>query len=231
MGKESIQSMEAENKAAGEHHVKDFTSTGHIHTEIAAGPYTGLEKPLKERVAADHTRASIQLKAEHQKELAVLKAQEVQKLADLKAEHAMTEGGTGIWDKLKGSVDPIKLAEKRQLKAEIARAKESLKAEQDYETAALNAKRDKENAALAAAEKLSRSDKIPHPDARDAGMHTGSSGAPLPNTVVYQQPMQQPMMQPVLQQPHFVQQPVAMAAQPVAVAAQPVAAQPAQATY
>jgi hypothetical protein len=224
MGKESIESMEADHKA-GEHHVKDFTSTGHVHTDIAAGPYTGLERPLKERVAADHERASVQLKAEHQKELAALKAEEVQKLADLKAEHAMTEGGTGIIDKLKGRVDPIKQAEKMQLRAEIARAKEAIKAEHGYETAALKSKRDKEIAALSAAEKLSHpSDKMAHPavyhdtpglyDA--AGVPT--SGLPLQSGSVYQQPQ---MTQPLLQ-PHMVQQPVV--AQPVlqATGAQPV---------
>jgi len=208
MGKESIQSMEADQKA-GEHHVKDFTSTGHIHTDIAAGPYTGLERPLKERVAADHARASVQLKAEHQKELAALKAEEVQKRADLKAEHAMTEGGTGFIDKLKGKVDPIKQAEKRQLKAEIARAKEAIKAEHDYETAALRAKRDKEFAALSAAEKLSHhSDKMAHPAVyHDTPGLYDTAGVPISGhphqsgSVVYQQPQMQPLIQP-----HMVQQ-------------------------
>jgi len=212
MGKESIQSMEADH--AGEHPVKDFTSTGHIHTDIAAGPYEGPERPLKERVAADHARASAQLKAEHTKELAELKAEEVQKMADLKAEHAMTEGGTGIIAKLKGNVDPIKEAEKMQLKAEIARAKEAVKAEHDYETAALKSKKSKETAALTAAEKLS------HPSGYDtAGVRT--AGLPLQPGVVYQQPqMMQPMVQPHMGQSHVVQQPVV--AQPFLTGVQPV---------
>jgi colicin import membrane protein len=156
MGKESIQSMEAGN-VANQNLSKDFTGPGHIHTNIAAGPYNGEEVPITERLAADHARAAAQLKAEHAKELAILQARKAQLKADLKAEHAMTAGGTGLIAKLKGTEDPVKRAEKKQLKAEIARLEQTMKAAHQYEDAELKAKREKDNAAFAAAERFTHS--------------------------------------------------------------------------
>ena len=97
--------------------------------------------PLKEQVAADHSRDAAQLKAEHGKEKAALKAEEAQLMAAQKAEHAKTPGKTGLLAKLTGKEDPIKKAEKQELKAEMARAEELTKAEHDAENAHLKANR------------------------------------------------------------------------------------------
>jgi hypothetical protein len=192
--------------AVGEHHLgdlykaRDFTSTGHIHTELASGPYRGLERPLKERVAADFERAAVQLKAEQSKDIAFLKADEIEKAADLKAEHAMTEGGTGFLAKLMGTEDPVKRAERKQLKAEIRRAKQALKADHAYETAELQAKKSKEKAALAAAGKLRHSpENVVHTP--EAGVHAYGMPVVQPNTAVYQEPQPQMVPQMVVQQP------------------------------
>jgi hypothetical protein len=131
--------------------------------------------PLKERVAADHAMTQTQLKAEHTKEMANLKAEEAQATAALKAEHAKTPGDTGLLAKITGKEDPIKKAEKQQLKAEIARAEETTKANQAYEKAELNARKAKESATVNAA------DKLVHDDSRFAnntgtGFHGANNG-------------------------------------------------------
>ena len=97
--------------------------------------------PLKEQVAANHSRDAAQLKAEHGKEKAALKAEEAQLMAAQKAEHSKTSGKTGFLAKLTGKEDPVKKAEKQELKTEIARAEERTKAEHDAENAQLKANR------------------------------------------------------------------------------------------
>jgi uncharacterized protein YifE (UPF0438 family) len=127
--------------------------------------------PLKDRVAADHAMTETQLKAEHTKEMANLKAEEAQATAALKAQHAKTPGDTGLLAKITGKEDPIKKAEKQQLKAEIARAEETTKAQQAYEKAELNARKAKESATVNAA------DKLVHDDSRFNNNGTGFHGA------------------------------------------------------
>jgi len=109
---------------------------------------------VKEQVAADHGRDAAQLKADHGKEMAALKAEEAKLLAAQKADHAKTPGGTGLIAKLTGREDPVKVAEKQELKAEIARAEDTTKAHHDAENAHLKANKSGDMAAVNAAEKL-----------------------------------------------------------------------------
>jgi len=131
--------------------------------------------PLKERVAADHAMTATQLKAEHTKEMANLKAEEAQATAALKAEHAKTPGDTGLLAKITGKEDPIKKAEKQQLKAEIARAEETTKANQAYEKAELNARKAKESATVNAAEKLVHGNNQFSNNTTGTGFHGGAN--------------------------------------------------------
>jgi len=132
--------------------------------------------PLKERVAADHAMTETQLKAEHTKEMANLKAEEAQATAALKANHAKTPGDTGLLAKITGKEDPIKKAEKQQLKAEIARAEETTKAQQAYEKAELNARKAKESATVNAADKLVHDDSRFNNNTTGTGLHGANSG-------------------------------------------------------
>lgn len=141
------------------------------------------EAPLKERVAADHGRDAAQLKAEHGKEMSALKAEEAQLLAAQKAEHAKTPGKTGLIAKLTGKEDPVKKAEKQELKAEIARAEETTKAAHDAENAQLKAHRTTDMSAVNAADKLHGSHTnhaagLPAAGALAHGTHGGPAGIP-----------------------------------------------------
>lgn len=98
------------------------------------------KESIQTAVAADRARDATQLKAEHGKEMAALKAEEAQLIAAQKAEHAKTPGKTGLLAKLTGKEDPVKKAEKQELKAEIARAENQTKAEHDAEDAQLKAR-------------------------------------------------------------------------------------------
>jgi hypothetical protein len=132
---------------------KDSMETD-IRTSEKRHMHDGEVAPLKQRVAADHAASSVQLKAEQAKEMAALKAEEAQRTAELKADHAKTPGKTGLIAKLMGKEDPVKKAEKQQLKAEIARAEDGTKAAHAIERSELDAQRSKENASLTAAEKM-----------------------------------------------------------------------------
>lgn len=134
--------------------------------------------PLKEQVAADHARDATQLKAEHGKEMAALKAEEAQLLAAQKAEHSKTPGKTGLLAKLTGKEDPVKKAEKQELKAEIARAEELTKAEHDAENAQLKAHRTTDMSAIKAAHGSHASHALPAAGAAVAPAGTALEGVP-----------------------------------------------------
>jgi hypothetical protein len=98
--------------------------------------------------------------------MSALKAEEAELLAAQKAEHSKTPGKTGLIAKLTGKEDPVKKAEKQELKAEIARAEESTKAAHDYENAQLKANKTNDMAAVNAADKLH-------------GSHSHATGVPM----------------------------------------------------
>jgi len=147
------------------------------------------KESIQSAVAADHGRDAAQLKAEHGKEMTALKAEEAQALAAQKAEHSKTPGKTGLIAKLTGKEDPVKKAEKQQLKAEIARAEETTKAAHDQENAELKAHGAKHMASVNAMDNLHGSSGSHNLAALPAGQLAHTDGhviaAGIPDNKIY----------------------------------------------